>query len=407
MVEISGFLIVEEGISNSCGGLMSRNYSSLRLIKGLSTNGKSNILLFALNLSKGKRWIFRQPLRVWLFVSVLAISCVALTTSALAQTPFYQGKTITMVFGFAPGGTGDMRGRAVTAGLKKHIPGSPDIVFDYRQGAGARAAANHVYTRVQPDGLTIGVAGSNLIPAAILGETGVLYDIDKFIYLGTPYSGHAHIFLTRRAAGLRNLENLRAAKGVRVGAQAVGHTIYYTGRMFAYLMGLNEPKFVVGYTGGELDVALRAGEIDARTNHWETPIRQKLFDENLLDVHALTEIPKGTKPHSIYSSVPDLETFARSEIERKLVSLHRAFQAGGSPYVLPPGVPKERVQILREAMRKTFADPEFIAEYKKTGDDSSSLTGEALEKIIKDLPREREVIELFKKLFGPDPLPPR
>ena len=105
--------------------------------------------------------------------------------------------------------------------------------------------------------------------------------------------------------------------------------------------------------------------------------------------------------------VPDLETFARSERERKLVSLHRAFQAGGGPYVLPPGVPKERVQILREAMRKTFADPEFIAQYKKTGDDSSSLTGEALEKIIKDLPREREVIELFKKLFGPDPLPPR
>jgi tripartite-type tricarboxylate transporter receptor subunit TctC len=109
-----------------------------------------------------------------------------------------------MVFGFAPGGTGDMRGRAVTAGLKKHIPGSPDIVVDYRQGAGARAAANHVYTRTQPDGLTIGVMGSNLIPAAILGESGVLYDIEKFIYLGTPYSGHAHIFLTRRAAGLRN-----------------------------------------------------------------------------------------------------------------------------------------------------------------------------------------------------------
>jgi len=357
--------------------------------------------------SKGERQSLQQTLRARLFLSVLAIVCVSLATSVVAQTPFYQGKTITMVFGFAPGGTGDMRGRAVTAGLKKHIPGSPDIVVDYRQGAGARAAANHVYTRTQPDGVTIGVMGSNLIPAAVLGESGVLYDIDKFSYLGTPYSGHAHVFLTRRAAGLRNLENLRSAKGVRVGAQAVGHTIYYTGRMFAYLMGMNEPKFVVGYTGGELDVALRSGEVDARTNHWETPMRQKMFDENLLDVHALTEIPKGTKPHSIYSQVPDLETFARSERERKLVSLHRAFQAGGSPYVLPPGVPKERVQILREAMRKTFSDPEFIAEYKKTGDDSSALSGEDLEKIIKDLPREREVIELFKKLFGADPLPPR
>ena len=347
-------------------------------------------------------------LRAWLFLSVLAVSCGFLTTSATGQTPFYQGKTITMVYGSAPGGTGDMRARAVTSGLKRHIPGNPHIVVDYRPGAGARTAANHVYTKAQPDGLTIGVMGSNLIPAALLGESGVLYDIDKFIYLGTPYSGHAHVFLTRKAAGLSNLEKLRAATGVRVGAQAVGHTIYYTGRMFAYLLGMNEPKFVVGYTGQELDVAFRAGEIDARTNHWETAIRQKMFDEGLADVHALTEIPKGTKPpHPIYAHVPDLEMFARTERERKHVSLHRAFQAGGSPYVLPPGVPKERVQILREAMQKTFSDPEFLAEYKKTGDDSSSLTGEALEKLIKELPREREVIELFKKLFGPDPLPAR
>ena len=346
-----------------------------------------------------------ERLGICLFLAVLF--CMYFPPPLAAQAPFYQRKTITMVYGSAPGGTGDMRARAVTAGLKKHIPGNPDILVDYRPGAGARTAANHIYTKSQPDGLTIGVMGSNLIPAAVLGESGVLYDIDKFIYLGTPFSGHAHIFLTRKAVGLGNLEKLRTAKGVRVGAQAVGHTIYYTGRMFAYLIGMNEPRFVVGYTGQELDVAFRAGEIDARTNHWETPIRQKMFDEGLLDVHALTEIPKGTKPHPIYSNVPDLETFARSDRERKLVSLHRAFQAGGSPYVLPPGVPKERVQILREAMQRTFVDPEFIAEYKKTGDDSSSLTGEALEKVIKELPREREVIELFKKLFGPDPLPTR
>src|SRR5262245_64527866 len=114
--------------------------------------------------------ILHQPLKAGLFVVVFAMCCVSLATSAPAQIPFYQGKTITMVYGFAPGGTGDMRGRAVTAGLKKHIPGSPDIVVDYRQGAGARAAANHVYTRTQPDGLTIGVMGSNIITAGVIVE---------------------------------------------------------------------------------------------------------------------------------------------------------------------------------------------------------------------------------------------
>ncbi|HWP57362.1 MAG TPA: hypothetical protein VNL14_05705 [Candidatus Acidoferrales bacterium] len=349
----------------------------------------------------------KTNLRPRLLILTACVLCVRFASAASAQTPFYQGKTITMVYGSAPGGTGDMRARAVTAALKRHIPGNPDILVDYRPGAGARTAANYVFTKAQPDGLTIGVMGSNLIPAAVLGESGVLYDIDKFIYLGTPYSGHAHVFLTRKAAGLSNLERLRAAHGVRVGAQAIGHTIYYTGRMFAYLMGLNDPRFVVGYTGQELDVAFRNGEIDARTNHWESPIRQKLIEEGLLDIHGIIEIPKGKKPHPVYNQTPDLETFARTERERKLVALHRAFQAGGSPYVLPPGVPKERVQILREAMRKSFADPEFIAEYKKVGDDSSPLTGEELEKLIRELPREREVIDLLKKLFGPDPLPPR
>jgi tripartite-type tricarboxylate transporter receptor subunit TctC len=87
--------------------------------------------------------------------------------------------------------------------------------------------------------------------------------------------------------------------------------------------------------------------------------------------------------------------------------MHRTFQQAGAPFVLPPGTPKDRVEILQEAMRRTFKDPEFHKEYKKTGDDSAPLAGDALEKLIKGLPRESEVVELFKKLFGADPLPPR
>ena len=68
------------------------------------------------------------------------------------------------------------------------------------------------------------------MPAAVVGETGVLYDIDKFIYLGTPYSGHPHIFISRKDAGVNSLEKLRSTPGLRLGAQSVGHTIYYTGQ---------------------------------------------------------------------------------------------------------------------------------------------------------------------------------
>jgi tripartite-type tricarboxylate transporter receptor subunit TctC len=328
--------------------------------------------------------------------------------NAVAQAPFYHDKNITVVGATDPGGTADLRIRTVISFLRKHLPGSPNIVVEYMPGAGGRKAANHVFRTARADGLTIGALTSSVVPAAVLGESGVLYDIDKLIYLGTPYSGHPHIFLSRKDAGVGTLEKLRSATGLRLGAQSVGHTIYYTGRMFSYLMGIKDPKVVVGYSGPELDVAFLRGEVDIRTNHPDNPIRQGWLDKDLVDVHSIVEIPKGQKhPYSRYAELPDLETFAKSDKERKLILLHRTFQLAGAPFVAPPGTPKERVEILQEAMRRTFKDPEFLKEYKKTGDDSPPLMPEALDKVVKGLPRDPEVIELFKQIFGAGPLPPR
>jgi hypothetical protein len=88
--------------------------------------------------------------------------------------------------------------------------------------------------------------------------------------------------------------------------------------------------------------------------------------------------------------------------------MFRAFRLVGTPYILPPGTLQERAEILREAFRKTFRDPEFHKEYKKlTGDDAAPLLPEEMEKAIRELPREREIVELFQKIAGPDALPQR
>jgi tripartite-type tricarboxylate transporter receptor subunit TctC len=341
-------------------------------------------------------------------IAITALVWQPLLGSAPAQVPFYQDKSITVIAATNAGGTADLRIRTVISSLRKHIPGNPNIVVEYMPGGGGRKAANHLYQTVRPDGLTIGALTSSVVPAAVLGESGVQYDLDKLIYLGTPYSGHPHIFLSRKDAGIADLEKLRSTTGLRLGAQSVGHTIYYTGRMFVYLLGLKEPKFVVGYSGPELDVAFLRGEVDIRTNHPDNPIRQGWLEKDLVDVHGIIEVPKGQKyPYPRYAELPDIETFAKSDKERKLILLHRTFQLAGAPFVAPPGTPKERLDILQEAMRRTFKDPEFLKEYKKTGDDSPPLMPEALDKVIKDLPREPEVISLFRQIFGPGPLPPR
>ena len=88
--------------------------------------------------------------------------------------------------------------------------------------------------------------------------------------------------------------------------------------------------------------------------------------------------------------------------------MFRTFRNTGAPFVLPPGTPKDRAQVLQEAMRKTFEDPEFHKEFKKlVAIEPTPLTPEELENLIRDLPREPEVIELFKKVTGGDPLPAR
>ena len=326
-----------------------------------------------------------------------------------AQAPFYQGKTITVIAGTAPGGIGDSRVKSMVPFLRKYIPGTPAIVVQYMDGGGGRQVGNHMFRNARPDGLTIGAFSSSVIGLNLLRESGVMYDVDKFIYLGSPESDSHLVFYTRREAGLSSLEKLRAASGVRVGARPVGHSAYIAARFFSYFLGLKEPRFIPGYAAPELDLALLRGEVDARANT-ATSVWQRNPDwveKGLMDFHAILEVPKGLK-HARFGHLPEIESFAKTERERRLIALSRTLRLTGSPYVLPPATPKDRVEIVQEAMRKTFKDPEFHREYRKiVGDDASPMTPEVLTKTIQDTPRDTELIELFKAFSGPAPLPAR
>lgn len=325
-----------------------------------------------------------------------------------SQTLFYQGKTITVIQGREPGGTGDLRARAVTQFLQKYIPGNPTIVHEYMPGGGGLRAANHMYAAARPDGLTIGSVSSGMLGTAVLGGTGVKYHVEKFFYLVSPDGGGQFLFYTRKEVGISSLEKLRATSEIRIGAQSVGHSNYNIARILAYVLGLKEPRFVTGYSSPEIDVALLRGEVDARFNQVDSVLLRNpdWVEKGLMDWHIVLEIPKGVK-HPRFGHLPELETFARSEKERKLVALQRAFRIIGSPFILPPGTPRERVDSLQEAMRKAFQDPQFPKEFKKlAGDDPEIVMPEVLERSIKELPRDPEVVELLKKLAGPGPPPP-
>ena len=121
--------------------------------------------------------------------------CTILANSAHSQTDsFYKGKTIKIILGVGAGGAADIRLRSFLDAFQRHIPGNPTIVIEYMEGGGGRKAANHIYSTARPDGLTIGSISSAFLIQAILGETGIRYDIDKLIFLGSHRSGLSRVF---------------------------------------------------------------------------------------------------------------------------------------------------------------------------------------------------------------------
>jgi tripartite-type tricarboxylate transporter receptor subunit TctC len=358
-------------------------------------------------IKPGLEW--RKPMRFPAAISLSLLSIMFLLPgSASAQAPFYQGKTITIVAGTAPGGAGDHRTKALVPFLRKHIPGNPTIVVEHKSGGG-RQAANYMYQTAKADGLTVGSLGGSIVALNILGATGVMYDIDKFVYLGSSESTSHQIMYTRKELALGNLEKLRAASGIRIGAQAVGHPNYMAGRIFAYLLGLREPKFIVGYSTPELEVALLRGEIDGRANNVAQLLHRNpdWVEKKVMDIHGILEIPKGAH-HPRFGHVPEIETFARSNSERNLLSIYRTLRLVGAPYALPPGTPKDNVAILQDAMRKAFKDPDFHREYKKlTGEEPDPLMPEEMEKVVREMPRDAEAINLLKTLSGEATFPTR
>lgn len=340
---------------------------------------------------------------------VVGLSAILSAGNAFSQADFYKGKTIKIVRGGGPGGSGEFQTRALVRFLEKYIPGKPHLTVEFIEGAAGRKAANVIYSSTRPDGLTIGSIGAGLVVGPILSLPGSAYELDKFIYLGSTDSGDPYIFYTKGELGLDSLIKLRAASGLRFAAHSVGHPVYVTARMTAHLIGLKEPKFVTGFTGPEIYIALMRGEADAHATGAARFVIEKpeWIEKKQVHFHATLTVPKG-RHHPSFAHVAELGSFAKTETERKLLEMFRAFQYPRWPYIFPPGTPKDRVQIIREAMSKSFADPEFPAEFKKLmGDDPAPLGGEELERTIKELPRDKEVVQLYQKIAGADPLPAR
>lgn len=325
----------------------------------------------------------------------------AWTRLAHAQEPFFKGKTIRIVVGFSAGGGYDIYARAIARHMSQHVPGNPTIVVENMAGAASMISANHVYKVAKPDGLTIGHFIGGLFLQQVLGRQGIEFDARKFEYLGVPIKDTYCIGLTK-ASGITTLESWLAAKTpVKIGGTAPGSATDDIPAVLQAALGL-PLQVVSGYKGtAEIRLAADSGEVAGFSTGWES--FKSTWRKSLETGDAFIAVQAVAKPHPELPKVPLAINYAKTEEAKKLIQVG-AHDPGtlARPFVLPPGTPKDRVQMLRKAFMDTFNDPEFLAEAKKTNLDIGPLSGEEIAKTVENLFKlEAPVIERLKKILLP------
>ena len=309
------------------------------------------------------------------------IGLIFISGIALSTTPFYEGKTIRVIVGIAAGGGYDTYARAISRHMGKHIPGSPNIIVENMPGAGSLISANYLYRISKPDGLTIGHFGGTLFLNQILGQPGIEFDARKFEFIGAAVTEEIAYAFTKMS-GITSIEKWMASKTpVKIGGQGLGASNDNAVRIVKAALGF-PIQIVMGYKGtADIRLAVESGELTGGAWGWYS--MRATWRKALEMGDVVVVLQAAPKPFPDLPNVPLAINLAKTDEARQLIEMgiHRP-GVFARPFVLPPGTPKERVQILRKAFQDTLKDKEFLAETEKAKLDLNPVTGEELEKAV-------------------------
>src|SRR6266508_741762 len=322
-----------------------------------------------------------------------------------AQSNFYQGKTVTIISGTTAGSAYDTYARLIAQYLGKHVAGSPSFIVQNMPGGGSIVAANFLYGVAKPDGLTIASINPALYFNQLAGRKEVQFDWAKFQWIGSP-DWSDHVLYMRTDTPYKTIHDVRtAATPPKCTATATGTTGHYLPKLLNETIG-TKFDIILGYPGGpEMDLAVEKNETQCRAfTHaaWFSGEPYRTWQKNGF-AHVL--IQTGRNRDERLPQVPTLnelmDEFKTEEMGRRLANVVLASGELGRPYLLPPGIPTERLKVLREAFMKLMVDRAFLADIKKRGLEVEPSTGEELEQLAKEvMAQPPEVIERVKKLMG-------
>ena len=301
--------------------------------------------------------------------AIVAGACV-LTTASLAAAQeshsesveqFYKGKQVQIVVGSSPGGGYDTYARLLARHLGDHIPGNPAVVVQNMSGAGSNRAAGYIYSVAPKDGTVAGAIFPGAILQPLLGGPPVQHEPAKFLYLGNANSD-VYVCFVRADAPVKEFKDALSTELI-VGASGDGATTRDFPVMLNNLLGV-QGVCGIGWTGIEI-------------------LYPEWFAKGTIKPLVQLSIKGHRDLHS--RKVPTTLEFARNDDERSVMELIYSQGVFGRPFVLPPGVPADRVAALRKAFMATFADPRLLAEAKKMNFDVEPMSGEDMQALVTKL----------------------
>jgi tripartite-type tricarboxylate transporter receptor subunit TctC len=314
--------------------------------------------------------------------------CGAATTNGFAASTdgdFYRGKVIRILVGFSAGGGFDTYARTLSRYMGKYIPGNPSILVENMTGAGSLIAANHVYRVAKPDGLTIGAFNGNQILGQLVGAQGINFDARKMEWMGAPGYNHDLCVLSQKI-GITSADQWLASKTpLKLGGSAPGTPTDDGPKILKEAIGL-PMRLITGYKGtADIRVAVESGEVDGICGFSWASVRatwRKAIESGQVTV-VLQNAPKA---HADLTKVPVSISFAKTAEARQLIEagIHQP-SAITYGYSIPPGTPKDRVQLLRKAFLQAVKDADFLNDAGKANLEIAPASGDEIEQSIQNM----------------------
>jgi tripartite-type tricarboxylate transporter receptor subunit TctC len=314
--------------------------------------------------------------------SILAMLCMIGPAAAQDSVEqFYRGKSINIYVGSSAGGGYDSYARILSRYMGKYIPGNPLIVVQNMPGAGSNKAAGYVYGVAPKDGTAIGAIFPGTILQPLIGDAAVQHDPAKLIYVGSANSD-VYTCVVRTDAAVKTFGDV-LKKEMIVGASNEGGT---TRDMPALSNNVLGAKFhiVTGYAGtNEIALAVERNEVQGLCGFGFTSLltlRPNWVSSGVVKI-LVQENVKGS-PELNKMGVPRTVDFAKTDEDRQIIELVYSQSVFGRPYILPPGVPPDRVAALRKAFMAALQDKELLAEAKRMKLDIEGLSGEDVQAMV-------------------------